>query len=90
MDNGIYKIFSVKTSLGHYYVQEMPGYWGIGRDFVIMKNRRQHGGTRFKEAEKAIAYLLRELLQYYEAPKIHFPRYEQGALSKSTNVSEYE
>lgn len=76
--------------MGHYYVQEMPGYWGMGRDFVIMKNRRQHRGTRYKIAEEAIMDLLRELLQYYEAPKISFPRYEQSPLSNSTNASEHE
>lgn len=90
MDSGIYKIFSVKTPLGHYYVQEMPGYWGMGRNFVVMKDRRQHWSKRYDNAEKAIADLLRALLQYYEAPKINFPRYEPGDLSKSTNVSEHE
>lgn len=90
MDNGIYKIFSVKTPLGHYYVQEMPGYWGMGRDFVIMKDRRQYISTRYKDADKAIVDLLKVLLQHYEAPKIQLPRYEQEALSNSTNVSEHE
>lgn len=90
MDSGIYKIFSVKTPLGYYYIQEMPGYCGIGRDFAIMKDRRQYVWRRFNDAEQAIVYLLKDLLQHYEAPKIDFPRYEPGALSKSTNRSEHE
>lgn len=90
MDSGVYKIFSVKTPLGHYYIQEMPGYCGIGRDFAIMKDRRQHVWKRFNDAEQAIVYLLKDLLRHYEAPKIDFPRYEPEALSKSTNRSEHE
>lgn len=90
MDSGVYKIFSVKTPLGHYYIQEMPGYWNMGRDFLIMKDRRQHRGKRYKDAELAIIDLLKELLQHYEAPKIQFPRYEPSSLSKSTNLPEHE
>lgn len=90
MDSGTYKIFSVKTPLGHYYVQEMPGYWNLGRDYVIMKDRRQLRGKRYKNATDAIVDLLRGLLQYYEAPKIQFPRYEQSPLSNSTNAPEHE
>lgn len=90
MDSGIYKIFTVKTPLGTYYVQEMPGYWGVGRHFVIMKNRRQLRNKRYDKCNEAIVDLLRILLQDYEAPEIKFPRYEPGSLSNSTNVSEHE
>lgn len=90
MDSGVYKIFSVKTPLGHYYVQEMPGYWSMGRDFVIMKDRRQLTGIRYQDADKAVVDLLKIILQQFDAPKLKFPRYEPGDLSKSTNVSEHE
>lgn len=90
MADGVFKIFSAKTPLGHYYVQEMPGYFGLGRDFVIMKDRRQLNGRRYESADKAIVDLLKLLLQHYEAPKIQFPRYEPGTLSNSTNTSDDE
>lgn len=70
MDNGVFKIFSVKSPLGHYYVQEMPGYCRVGRDFAIMKDRRQYVWRRYSDPEKAIVDLLRDLLRQYEAPKL--------------------
>lgn len=67
MDSGIYKIFSVKTPLGHYYVQEMPGYYGVGRDYAVMKDRKQLCCTRYRTCRDAVewllAYLSRELSQ---------------------------
>ena len=73
MDSGIYKVFSVKTPLGHYYVQEMPGYCGIGRDYVVMKDRKQLCLTRYRTCREAVAWLLAYLCRELSAETI-FPR----------------
>lgn len=54
----IIKLFVVKTERHTYWVQEIPGYMGMGRDFVVMKNRRRLYAERFKKAQPAVAWLL--------------------------------
>lgn len=61
MESGVHKLFSVKCSTGHYYVQEMPGYYGIGRVYVVMKDRRQLCYTRYNTCREAVAWLLTHL-----------------------------
>lgn len=73
MDSGVHKLFSVKCSKGHYYVQEMPGYWNYGRDYVVMKDRRQLSSTRHKTCREAVAWLLAYLSRELSAETI-FPR----------------
>lgn len=61
----IVKVFVVKSDNHTYYVQQMPGFWGMGIDYVVMKNRRVLYAERFKSAKRAVgwllAYLCREL-----------------------------
>ena len=73
MDSGVFKLFSVKCSTGHYYVQEMPGYCGLGRDYVVMKNRKQLYTTRYKTCREAVACLLAYLSRELSTETI-FPR----------------
>lgn len=54
----IVKVFSVKDANHHYYVQEMPGFWGVGRDFVVMKDRRRLYAKRWEDRKSAIRWLL--------------------------------
>ena len=70
MDSGIHKIFSMKTQYGHYYVQEMPGYGGIGRDFVVMRNRKQYVYKRYKDADTAIVDLMELVLHLFKSYKL--------------------
>lgn len=73
MGRGVYKLFSVKCSMGHYYVQEMPGWFDIGRDYVVMKDRRQLNGTRYRTCREAVAWLLAYLSRELSAETL-FPR----------------
>lgn len=67
----IRKVFSVKDAAHHYYVQEMPGNWGMGRDFVVMKDRRRLYARRWKDSESAIRWLLSYLLRELEEPELY-------------------
>ena len=73
MDSGVHKLFSVKCSHGHFYVQEMPGYWNLGRDYVVMKDRKQLCTNRYKTCREAVAWLLAYLSRELSAELI-FPR----------------
>lgn len=62
-NKSVIKVFSVKDGAHHYYVQEMPGLYGCGRDFAIMKDReRFYYGGRMKTKQEAVAWLLKRLL----------------------------
>lgn len=61
-NKSIVKVFSVKDGGHHYYVQEMPGLWGLGRDFAIMKDRERFYYGRMKTRQEAVAWLLKRLL----------------------------
>lgn len=54
----IVKVFVVKTDNHTYYVQQMPGYFGMGIDYVVMKNRRVLYAERFNTAQAAVKWLL--------------------------------
>lgn len=54
----IVKVFVVKTDNHTYYVQQMPGFYGIGIDYVVMKNRRVLNAERFNTAQQAVKWLL--------------------------------
>ena len=54
----IVKVFVVKTDNHTYYVQQMPGFYGMGIDYVVMKNRRVLYAERFKSAKLAVGWLL--------------------------------
>lgn len=64
------KVFSVKDANHHYYVQEMPGFWGMGRDFVVMKDRRRLYAKRWKDPKSAISWLLSYLLRELGQPEL--------------------
>lgn len=61
-EKSIVKVFSVKDGGHSYYVQEMPGLWGLGRDFAVMKDRERFYYGRFDTKDKAKAWLLKRLL----------------------------
>lgn len=61
-EKSVVKVFSVKDGGHSYYVQEMPGMWGFGRDFAVMKDRERFYYGRFKTKEEAKAWLLKQLL----------------------------
>lgn len=69
----VIKVFSVKDASHHYYVQEMPGYWGLGRDYTVMKDRRRLYAGRFKTAREAVAWLIAYLTRELNA-ELLFPR----------------
>ena len=54
----IVKVFVVKTDNHTYYVQQMPGYYNMGIDYVVMKNRRVLYAERFNTAQQAVKWLL--------------------------------
>lgn len=66
----IAKIFTVKDSRDTYYVQVMPGYCGIGRVYMVMKNRKQLCYTRYKTGREAIAWLLAYLCRNLDQREI--------------------
>ena len=66
-DTSVIKRFSVKDHKGnHLYVQEVPGAWGIGRDYQVCKNRRVLYLKRFSRCQDAIAWLCKYLVREYE------------------------
>lgn len=54
----IVKVFVVKTDNHTYYVQQMPGFYNMGIDYVVMKNRRMLYAERFNTAQAAVKWLL--------------------------------
>lgn len=62
---GIFKVFSVKDGLHHYSVEEIPGYCGFGRDYVVMVDRRRLAAERFRSAQLAKAWLILYLHRLY-------------------------
>ena len=56
--NSVVKVFVVKDGGHTYYVQEMPGSWGLGRDWAVMKNRRRLYLGRFTNKKDAVCWLL--------------------------------
>lgn len=52
------KVMVCKTIKGTYYVQEMPGYYGCGRRWVIMKDRKRYQYRDYATPEAACAAML--------------------------------
>lgn len=66
---GVHKVYSVFDEHGnHYYVQEMPGYWNMGRDYAVMKNRKRYYAGRFRALVDAKRWLLQQLLRDLDQP----------------------
>lgn len=61
-NKSVVKVFSVKDGAHHYYVQEMPGLYGLNRDFAIMKDRERFYYGRMRTKREAVAWLLKRLL----------------------------
>lgn len=59
--SGVYKIFSAQTMSGNYYVQDMPGPWGCGRRYRLMKDRRCFAAHDYDDPISAIEAMLNEL-----------------------------
>lgn len=66
----IAKVFTVKDSRNTYYVQVMPGYCSLGRDYMVMKDRKQLCYTRFKTSKEAIGWLLAYLCRSLDQMEI--------------------
>lgn len=72
-ETGIVKIMTVKIGSDKYWVQEMPGYYNYGRDYAVMKNRRQLSNSRYRSARDAAGWLIAYLTRELNAEQI-FPR----------------
>lgn len=71
MDELIKKIISIGMDGHRYYVQEMPGYWNLGRDYAVMKDRKRlYYGGRFKSRKDAVLWLLSYLSREVESPEL--------------------
>lgn len=62
----IAKVFAVKDTRHTYYVQVMPGFYDMGRDFAIMKDRKRLYFGRMKDQRQAIGWLLKYLTEQNE------------------------
>lgn len=75
----IAKVFTVKDSSGHtYYVQRMPGMYGLGLRFVVMKDRRRLFSIDFRNREEAVRRLLEHLMR--ELNQLELALIEEGLL----------
>lgn len=57
-EGNVCKVMVCKTIKGTYYVQEMPGYCGYGRRWVIMRNRKRYQERDYSTPEAACAAML--------------------------------
>ena len=57
-EGNVCKVMVCKTIKGTYYVQEMPGYYGCGRRWVIMKDRKRYQNRDYDYPEAACAAML--------------------------------
>lgn len=62
----ICKVFVVKNSRSTYYVQRMPGLYGGGVRYVVMKDRKRYAPYDDDNEQKAVLRLLRGLMNEYE------------------------
>lgn len=65
-EKSVVKVFVVKDGAHTYYIQEMPGYWGIGRDYAVMKDRKKLYGGRMSSLDDAKRWLLLQLIRDLE------------------------
>lgn len=70
MDEKIKKIISIGMGGHRYYVQEMPGYWNLGRNYAVMKDRKRLHQARFNSHKDAVLWLLSYLSRELEAPAL--------------------
>ena len=68
--NSVIKVFVVKDGAHTYYIQEMPGYWGLGRDYAVMKDRKKLYGGRMRSLDDAKRWLLLQLIRDLEQQKL--------------------
>lgn len=68
--DGIYKVLSIKDGSNHYSVEELPGFYGLGRDYVVMHNRKRLTAERFRDPITAKAWLCNYLVRHvFELPR---------------------
>lgn len=70
MDEKIKKIISIGMGRHRYYVQEMPGYWNLGRDYAVMMDRKRLHAERFNSRKDAVLWLLSYLSRELEKPEL--------------------
>lgn len=58
---GVYKIFSAQTLRGNYYVQRMPGPYGLDIRYRLMKDRRAIQSQDYTDPTAAILAMLNRL-----------------------------
>lgn len=59
--DGLYKIFSAQTLKGNYYVQRMPGPYGLDIRYRLMKDRRAIQSQDYTDPTSAILAMLNRL-----------------------------
>lgn len=57
-EGNVCKVMVCKTIKGTFYVQEMPGSYGCGRRWVIMRNRKRYQYRNYESPESACAAML--------------------------------
>lgn len=57
-DGEVCKVMVCKTKHGTYYVQKMPGDFGMGTRWVIMKDRRRYQWLNYTSEDAACAAML--------------------------------
>lgn len=67
---GIYKVFSAQTKRGQYYVQMMPGPWGLGVRYRLMHNRKAVQLQDYEDEISAISALLEHLRRVLVQPEL--------------------
>lgn len=60
-NEGVYKIFSAQTLKGNYYVQRMPGPYGLDIRYRLMKDRRAIQSKDYTDPTSAILAMLNQL-----------------------------
>lgn len=70
MDEKIKKIISIGMGGHRYYVQEMPGFWNLGRDYAVMMDRKRLHAGRFNSRKDAVLWLLSYLSRELEQPEL--------------------
>lgn len=65
---GIYKVFSAQTRNGQYYVQVMPGPYGLGVRYRLMHNRKAVQLQDYEDEISATSALLEHLRRVLVQP----------------------
>lgn len=72
MDVKIKKIISIGMNGHRYFVQEMPGYWNLGRDYAVMMDRKRLHAKRFNSRKDAVLWLLSYLSRELNTQELDF------------------